>query len=165
MFLNGKDNDETCTTISGKTVISSCGGKIAFPINSLLDMAQNILATKSYCFLFFSSPCIAQARGLGIIQTLKQYSLHHSKRNDGGAGGDGNQFSSMHHAANKLTDFSQCFVLLPNVSPSCLMVTCVLKSETVSHPINRRNPKNSVNESISLYTTGKDTLHFKWFAT
>lgn len=52
VFSNEKDNDKRCTTISGKAVISSCGGKIALPINSLLDMAQNILATKSYCFLF-----------------------------------------------------------------------------------------------------------------
>lgn len=52
VFLNGKDIDKRCTTVSGKAVISSCEGKIAFAINSLLDMAQNILATKSYYFLF-----------------------------------------------------------------------------------------------------------------
>lgn len=51
MFSNVKEIDKRYTTISGKAVISSCGGKIAFPINSLLDMAQNILATKSRCFL------------------------------------------------------------------------------------------------------------------
>lgn len=51
VFLNVKGTDKRCTTMSGKTVISSCGGKIAFPINSLLNMAQNMLAAKSYCFL------------------------------------------------------------------------------------------------------------------
>lgn len=51
----------------------------------------------------------------------------------------------------------QCFVLLLNVSPSCLMVTSFLKGEAVGHPMNRRNPKNSVNESMSLYTKVKDT--------
>lgn len=70
----------------------------------------------------------------------------------------------MHHAAKKFRGYSQCFVLLPNVSSYCLMVTCFLKGEAVRHPMNRRNPKNSVNESISLYTKVKDTLHFKWFA-
>lgn len=36
-------------------------------------------------------------------------------------------------------------VFLPNVSPSCLLVTCFLKSEAIGHSVNGRNPKNSVN--------------------
>lgn len=58
-----------------------------------------------------------------------------------------------------------CFVLLPNISPSWLLVACFLKNEAVGHPMNRRNLKNSVKESISLHTTVKDTLHFKCFVT
>lgn len=46
VFLNVKEIDKRCTTISGNAAIPRCGGKIAFLINSLLDMAQNILATK-----------------------------------------------------------------------------------------------------------------------
>lgn len=61
VFLNVKEIDKRFTTISGNTAIPKCGGKIAFLTNSLLDMAQNILATKSYCFLPFSSAGIAQA--------------------------------------------------------------------------------------------------------
>lgn len=36
-------------------------------------------------------------------------------------------------------------VFLPNVSASCLLVTCFLKSEAIGYPMNGRNPKNSVN--------------------
>lgn len=46
-----------------------------------------------------------------------------------GAGGDGTRDGSMHCAANKLTGCSQRYVSLLNISPSCLLVTCFLKSE------------------------------------
>ena len=75
-----------------------------------------------------------------------------------GAGGDGTRDGSMRCAANKLTGCSQHYVFLPNVSPSCLLVTCFLKSEATGLPRNGRNPKNSVNESVSLHTTVKDAL-------
>jgi len=46
VFLSVKETDKRCTTISGNAAIPRCGGKIAFLINSLLNMAQNILTTK-----------------------------------------------------------------------------------------------------------------------
>jgi len=75
-----------------------------------------------------------------------------------GTGGGGTWDGSMHCAANKLTGYSQPYVFLPNVSLSCLLVTCVLKSEAIGHHMNGRNPKSSGNESVSLHTRGKDTL-------
>lgn len=53
MVLNGKDSDKRCTTVSGKAVISSCGGKFAFPINSLLDVAQNMPCPEQNLIVFF----------------------------------------------------------------------------------------------------------------
>lgn len=61
VFVNVKEIDKRCTTISGNAAIPRWGGKIAFLINSLLYTAQNILSTKQYCFLPFSSAGIAQA--------------------------------------------------------------------------------------------------------
>lgn len=75
-----------------------------------------------------------------------------------GAGGDGTQDGSMHCAANKLRGCSQRYVFLLNVSPSCLLVICFLKNEAICLPMYGTNPKNSVNESVSLHTTVKDTL-------
>lgn len=77
VFLNVKEIDKRCTTISGNAAIPRCGGELVFLINSLLDTARNSLATKSYCFLLFSLAGIAQAWGLrtGYQSHVKKTSL------------------------------------------------------------------------------------------
>lgn len=146
VFLNVKEIDKRCTTISGNAAIPRCGGELVFLINSLLDTARNSLATKSYCFLLFSLAGIAQAWGLrtGYQSHVKKTSLSPCEQKEWlmEQAENGSWDSSMHCAANKLTSCSLCYVFLPYISPSCLLVICFLKNEATGHAIKGRDPKN-----------------------